>query len=105
MLGSQQANSVALILNELVQNAAEHGFERANEGTVLVRLSEDGADRWRLEVQNDGDPLPPGFDPRQSDSLGLKIVESLARGDLNGDFSLQSAGPNGETIAAVSFPR
>ena len=105
LLGSHQANSVALILNELVQNAAEHGFEQANEGTVLVRLNEDGAERWRLEVRNDGDPLPAGFDPRQSDSLGLKIVESLARGDLNGDFTLETDGASGETVALVSFPR
>lgn len=103
LLGSHQANSVALILNELVQNAAEHGFEHASQGTVLVRLQEDGPERWRLEVRNDGDPLPPGFDPKDRDSLGLKIVESLARGDLNGDFSLTTDG--GETVAAVSFPR
>ncbi len=102
LLGSNKANSVALILNELVQNAAEHGFEHASAGSILVRIREDG-ERCRLEVRNDGDPLPPGFDPRKSSSLGLQIVESLARGDLNGDFTLASEGS--ETVAVVAFPR
>jgi two-component sensor histidine kinase len=53
-------------------------------------------------VVNDGDPLPPGFDPKQSNSLGLQIVESLAREDLGGRFTLVS----GErTRATVTFPR
>jgi len=44
----------------------------------------------------------PGFDPKQSHSLGLQIVESLAREDLCGRFTLVS----GErTRATVSFPR
>ena len=103
LLGSHQANSVALILNELVQNAAEHGFEQAREGTVLVRLIDDEPERWRLEVRNDGDSLPPDFDPKKTDSLGLKIVDSLARGDLHGDFQLFSDGS--ETVASVTFPR
>lgn len=102
LLSSQHANSVALILNELVANAVEHGFASADEGSILVRLLDED-ERWRLEIRNDGDPLPPDFDPRQTNSLGLQIVESLVRGDLNGDFTL--AGENGQTVAAVSFPK
>ena len=101
-LSSHKANSVALVLNELVQNAVEHGFHTASEGSIRVRLLEE-PDRWRLEVRNDGDPLPEGFDPRQQRNLGLQIVEALAHGDLNGDFRLTSE--NGETVALVSFPR
>lgn len=102
LLSSHQANSVALVINELVQNAVEHGFATSSEGTIRVRLLEE-PERWRLEVQNDGDPLPPGFDPRKQRNLGLQIVESLVRGDLNGDFSLTSE--NDETVAAATFPR
>jgi two-component sensor histidine kinase len=104
LLRSQQANSVALVLNELVQNAVEHGFAAASEGTILVRLVEEPG-RWRLEVRNDGDPLPEGFDPRTARNLGLQIVESLARGDLNGDFTLAPDPADGHTVAAVAFPR
>jgi len=88
----------------LIQNAAEHGFATASEGAILVRLR-DEPERWFLEVRNDGDPLPPDFDPRASDSLGLKIVDSLAHGDLNGDFQLATDPATGETVATVTFPR
>ena len=101
MLPSAKATSVALILNELIQNAIEHGFQERTEGSLTVTLSEH-EQRVTLEVVNDGAPLPRGFDPKQSNSLGLQIVESLAREDLGGRFTLTS----GErTRATVSFPR
>ncbi len=103
LLSSHQANSVALVLNELVANAVEHGFENVNEGGIIVRLRETDDDRWRLEVWNDGEPLPPDFDPRKNHDLGLQIVDTLTRGDLQGDFTLQNA--DGGVVAAVIFPK
>jgi two-component sensor histidine kinase len=101
MLPSHKATSVALILNELIQNAIEHGFEDRMEGSLAVSLTETER-RITLEVVNDGAPLPRGFDPKQSKSLGLQIVESLARGDLAGRFTLSSGD---RTRATVTFPR
>ena len=34
LLSSHQANSVALVLNEMVQNAVEHGFKVTDEGEI-----------------------------------------------------------------------
>jgi two-component system, sensor histidine kinase PdtaS len=101
MLPSNKATSVALILNELIQNAIEHGFRERTDGTLAVTLTETDL-RVTLDVVNDGDPLPPGFDPKQSNSLGLQIVESLAREDLCGRFTLVSGD---RTRATVTFPR
>ena len=56
----------------------------------------------RLEVSNDGSPLPEGFDPKSNPSLGLQIVDSLARDDLGGRFTLVS---DGMTRATIVFPR
>src|SRR5262249_46373335 len=50
LLSSHQANSVALVLNEMVQNAVEHGYAEANEGEILVRLTE-LPEHWKLEVR------------------------------------------------------
>jgi two-component sensor histidine kinase len=66
---------------------------------LKVQIAREGPS-VRVELLNDGDPLPPDFDPRQSESLGLQIVLSLAQNDLAGRFLLQS----GErTRAAVVF--
>lgn len=101
-LNSQHANSVALVLNEMVQNAVEHGFAIADEGEILVRLVEQ-PDAWRLEVRNDGDPLPENFDPKKSADLGLQIIESLTRGDLSGEFVIERQGS--QTVASITFPK
>jgi two-component sensor histidine kinase/putative methionine-R-sulfoxide reductase with GAF domain len=101
LLPSSQANSVALILNELTQNAVEHGFgEGSDEGHIAIVLKET-THELRLTVTNDGTPLSRAFDVRKSDSLGLQIVDSLVRGDLQGKFSLTSQ--DGQTIAALVF--
>jgi two-component system, sensor histidine kinase PdtaS len=102
LLSSHQANSVALVLNEMVQNAVEHGYAVANEGEILVRLTE-LPEHWLLEVRNDGDALKPDFDPLKHRDLGLQIIESLTRGDLNGEFSLRTEGD--KTVAAITFPK
>jgi two-component sensor histidine kinase len=87
MLPARKATSVALILNELVQNAIEHGFKSASWGKVMVSIRET-TDMVRLSVTNDGELLPPDFDLRQQRNLGLQIVENLVRDDLNGEFTL-----------------
>ena len=103
LLESSHATSVALILNELVQNAIEHGYgEGADEGTVAIVLHEDPR-QIEITVTNDGNLLPDGFDLREADSLGLKIVEELVRGDLNGTFTL--ANDDGKTRASLVFPK
>ncbi|GAB4468221.1 MAG: GAF domain-containing protein [Armatimonadaceae bacterium] len=101
-LSSHQANSVALVLNEMVQNAVEHGFKIADEGEILVRLIEQ-PEHWYLEVRNNGDALKPDFDPQKDRDLGLQIIESLTRGDLHGDFSLRTEGEY--TVASITFPK
>jgi two-component sensor histidine kinase len=54
-----------------------------------------------VEIQDDGDGLPSGFNLDES-GLGLRIVRTLVREDLKGHFVLE----NGHGVRAmVSFPR
>ncbi len=101
-LPSQQATASALVINELIQNAVEHGFETAKQGHVRVLL-EDGGDTVRIEVRNDGDLLPPNFDMTQTNSLGLQIVRTLVQSDLHGKLGLKNEA--GEVVASVEFPK
>ena len=95
-----QATSLALVINELVQNAVEHGFEKLDEGEIRIELeSEKG--KISVKIFNDGEPLPADFDPVHTDSLGLRIVQDLVRGGLGGDFSMENR--NG-IVATVIFP-
>jgi two-component sensor histidine kinase len=96
-----QATQFALVLNELIQNAIEHGFAKTMRGEIHVNVepSEDEVSVW---VSNSGDPLPEGFDPTVASHLGLKIVDNLARA-LGGRFKLSDV--LGWTVAEVKFPR
>jgi two-component sensor histidine kinase len=95
------ATSLALVINELVQNAVEHGFAHIDEGRIWIHLYEE-EDEYMLTVLNDGEALPDMFDPAKTDSLGLRIVTDLVRGGLGGEFRME----NKEGIlATVRFPK
>lgn len=98
-LPSSKATTLALILNELVHNALEHGFAERDRGLLEIRIEREES-QVQVQVINDGAPVPPDFDPAQSNSLGLQIVSSLASNDLGGKFSL---GTKDLTRATVVF--
>lgn len=98
-LNTIQATQVALILNELIQNAVEHGFKDADEGEIHVTV-EKKEEEMCLWVSNSGVPIPEDFDLNKSKNLGLQIVDSLVRG-LGGKWRL--ANVLGWTVAEVKF--
>jgi two-component sensor histidine kinase len=102
-LPAQQATSCALIINELVQNAVGHAFEGRTEGSIVVRLAEQG-DSLYIEIQDDGRGLPEHFDVARQGGLGLQIVRSLVREDLKGEFEIVNGSGRG-VRAIVSFPK
>ncbi len=98
-LPSQPATSLALVVNELVQNALEHAFPDRTEGRIEIRLARRG-EECLLEVRDDG----VGFSGRPApdgETLGLQIVRALATEDLKGRFDMRS---DGGTHVTISFP-
>ncbi|MCH8274919.1 MAG: GAF domain-containing protein [Armatimonadetes bacterium] len=99
-LGMTQATQVALILNELLQNAVEHGFRTTEEGQVHVCIAVKG-DEVCLWVSNSGERIPADFDMQLDSHLGLKIVRRLAEA-IGGHFSLRTA--YNWVVAEIRFP-
>ncbi len=87
-LPAQQATACALVINELIQNALEHGFADRDSGTIVVRLCAQQTNVL-VEVRDDGIGLPAGFDIHQDGSLGLRIVQTLVQEELKGTLELQ----------------
>ncbi len=100
MLTSKQATSLALVANELVQNAVQHGLGGGGTHVDVVIDRDDG--RVRLVVEDDCPGPPEGFVPERDGNLGLTIVATLTVDELSGEFALRRAG--GKTRAGVSFP-
>jgi len=100
-LTSKKVTSLALIVNELVNNAMRHAFKRGDTGKVIVLLKKRN-EQILLQVKDDGMGLPKGFSLEKDASIGLEVSRTLAERDLNGLFSLSG---NGGTTAEVRFPK
>ena len=99
LLPSRPATSLALVINELLQNALEHAFEGRSQGSVRILLTQTPEDTL-VEIQDDG----VGFaEDAPRARLGLDIVNTLVRDDLCGkiEFHSDAAG----TRAMVRIPR
>jgi len=92
MLPGDLATPLAVVLNELMQNAVDHAFtgiEARTVGNICVQLArEDG--QLLVDVVDDGVGLPPGFSVEQSGGLGLSIVHTLVTSELGGTIELRS---------------
>lgn len=102
-LPASQATPAALVVNELLLNAVEHGLANRSQGKIEVQVNDLG-DAVELRVEDDGEGLPPNFKPEQSTSLGLQIVRTLVTDDLKGLLQMESLTPTG-TRAVVTFPK
>lgn len=99
-LSVQQATQVALMLNEMVQNAVEHGFADYTSGAIdieIIQVQDDAI----IRVQNDGKKLPDDFDSVIDAHLGLKIIKNLSKA-IGGRFLLEMR--FGRVTAEVVFP-
>ncbi len=120
-VGMDQAAPCGLLVNELISNSLKHGFPDGRSGVVRVALravgdgeaavaagsgasSGSGAEgcAWRLSVSDDGVGLPDDFVPNSGQSLGLLLVEDLAR-QLHGRLETERHISNSNSNSGVTF--
>ena len=94
---AEAATALAMVLTELLQNAAEHAFG-GGAGRVVVRATRAGS-HLTMDVCDDGVGLPEGHPP-ETTSLGLSIVRTLVETELRGSFTIGRSEPRG-TVARV----
>jgi hypothetical protein len=91
VLSATMASSLAVVVNELVQNAVEHGFPPGSEGgSVTVELIYSPT-QMTVSVHDDGAGLPEGFDLESQSGLGLTIINTLVKGELDGELTIRPA--------------
>jgi two-component sensor histidine kinase len=88
------ATPLAVVLNELLQNAVDHAYPEALDltgepGRVTVVIERNG-ESLSLRVTDDGVGLPEGFELDVTTGLGLSIVRTLVTSDLNGEISIRA---------------
>ena len=90
-LPGEVVTPLAVVLNELMQNAVDHAFpineDGAAEGHVRVWLRR-GEGELAVDVVDDGVGLPAGFSLDRSRGLGLSIVHALVTSELGGSIEI-----------------
>jgi two-component sensor histidine kinase len=86
---------LGLIMNELVSNSLKYAFPDSRKGTISIECTPQDADVLRIVYHDNGIGMPPGFDWKNTESLGLRLVNSLVD-QLNG--TIESGGGKGTTF-------
>jgi two-component sensor histidine kinase len=74
----ERALPIGFIVVELVTNAVKYAHPTGVAGEIRVACSQGPNGTITVEVADDGVGLPEGLDPTRADSLGLRLVRSLA---------------------------
>jgi len=90
-LNMETAVPCGLIVSELFTNSVKYAFPEGREGEIRVSLKQEpGKDDDRefiLTVSDDGVGFPPDLDYRNTETLGLELVNSLTC-QIDGNISL-----------------
>ncbi len=97
-LHAEKAIPCGLIVNELVSNAFKYAYPSGQGGEIRVNLAEDPAGRITLSISDHGVGLPAGFDWSNSHSMGLPLVEPLAR-QIGATLTVNQQGGTSVSIA------
>ncbi|HKK47373.1 MAG TPA: histidine kinase dimerization/phosphoacceptor domain -containing protein [Balneolaceae bacterium] len=87
-LNVNQAIPAALILNEVISNIIHHAFHGKSDGTITVETRKNGRQIFLLAIDN-GANLPASFDPHNSNTLGLQLINVLTK-QLKGNYQYKS---------------
>ena len=79
---------LGLIMNELVSNSLKHAFPNGQKGSISITGEISENDRLRFTYHDSGIGMPQNLDWQNSESLGLRLVNSLVD-QLDGTITLQ----------------
>ncbi len=94
-IATDRAISTALIVNELITNAAKYAYKDGAEGKVIIRIARTGKNDFAICVRDEGSGLAPGFDIHKAKGLGMRIISSFAK-QLNANVKIHRRDPGTE---------
>jgi two-component sensor histidine kinase len=100
VISTDRAISSALIVNELVSNAAKHAYQNQGAGSVWVNVATTGVDSFFIAVRDEGGGLPEGFQFGKGKGLGARMVRALAE-QLNASLDIVAHHPGVEFVVAA----
>ncbi len=98
-LGIDAAIPCGLIINELVSNSLKYAFPGDRTGEITIQLHSTG-NTVELVVADNGVGIPDTIDFRNTQTLGLDLVTTLAEEQLDGEIMLDKTK---ETAFRITF--
>lgn len=97
---TNRAVAVALIVNELITNAAKYAYQGKASGKIWIMLARSGKNNFAIRVRDAGEGLPADFDLNKAKGLGLRIVSLLAQ-QLNAKVTFHRQARGSEFVVSV----
>jgi two-component sensor histidine kinase len=97
MMPAQDATTLSLVMNELVTNAVEHGFEGKKEGSIIISVGRSG-NHLNIVVEDDGVGLPPDAHDEKESGLGTQIIKTFVNSDFNGTVRWEACRQGGTRV-------
>ena len=101
---SRNAESLGLIVTELVINSLKHAFdETKKDGLITVAYNVSGTD-WQLAVADNGSGKPDGVFAQPKTGLGTGVVNALAKQLDAQVVTLSDASGTKVSVTHATFP-
>ena len=101
-LGIDTAISVGLIVNELLSNAFKYAFPNGTSGEIKILYKPDNENNSTLIIKDNGIGFPENINFKQTESLGLQLVNTLVD-QLEGKIELYKKGGTEFKIVLPNF--
>jgi two-component sensor histidine kinase len=92
------AISIALIVNELLANAAKYAYR--NGGKIWISGQQNSPTTFTISVRDEGDGLPADFDITRAKGLGMRIITAFAS-QLQASVVINQLTPGTEFVLTV----
>ncbi|HET7716014.1 MAG TPA: histidine kinase dimerization/phosphoacceptor domain -containing protein [Bauldia sp.] len=98
-MGTDRAVLVAILVGELITNAAKHAY-RGGAGLITVRLDPEAEAAALVAVRDDGVGLPSDFDFNVESGFGMRLVRAFLQ-PTGAELILQRRNPGTEFVIRV----
>ena len=78
-INTDRAIAVALIMTELISNAAKHAYPTETGGPIRVRLWRRNHHHAVVSVRDEGIGVPDDLENTKKDQLGMRLIERLVK--------------------------
>ena len=96
--------SLALVVNELITNAAKYAYADDQGGKIWVRVAREIDDVVLVSVRDEGVGLPANFEPSKVKGLGMRIITAFSH-QLNSQLTVNRRAPGTEFLIAVPLDK